>query len=217
MTSARKVTQGGCSFKADAKGEADHVVLGGYSCTGPLKECKWYSIRLDRSEVPWLFLKGHGSRTISASELLASLVCVHCFADRGSSPYAGKVAVTGITDNQGNSYIVAKGMTTKFPVAPVLMELVRQLACRQLWLGLVWAPREENTAADALTNSDFALFSLENRVPVTWEELKSSFTDLIQYVELGKSFYGEIADLEKRKAETKNWRPFKAKKVSNPW
>jgi hypothetical protein len=217
MSSAKKSTQAGCLFKADAKGEEDYVVLGGYSCSGPLKECKWFSLRLDKEQAPWLFFKGHGSKTIAASELLASLVCVHCFAEKRDDPYAGRIAVTGITDNQGNSYIVAKGMTTKFPVAPVLMELVRQLSSRQLWLALTWAPREENTAADSLTNGDFELFELGNRISLDWAELKTEFSDLSRYVALGESFYGEIAELKKRKAEAQPSRRFKAKKVSDPW
>lgn len=108
-------------------------------------------------------------------------------------------------------------MTTKFPVAPVLMELVKQLACRQLWLSLTWVAREENIAADALTNEDFELFGLENRVPLVWSELEASFSDLVKYVSLGESFYGEIAELKKRKAEARPSVNFKARKVSNPW
>ena len=84
-------------------------------------------------------------------------------------------------------------------------------------MGLSWAPREENSAADSSTDRNFELLDRKNRVPLTWEELKSIFTDLIKYVELGESFYGEVAKLKKRNAETKNWRPFKAKKVCNPW
>ncbi len=79
---------------------------------------------------PWPFEKGHGSRTIAASEMLASLFCVLAFIPAGGNSCQGEEEMTGITDNQGNSFIVGKLLTAKWPGAPVLMELTSQLASR---------------------------------------------------------------------------------------
>ena len=202
MSSARKRVPLGCLFKADAKGEVDYVVIGGYSCRGTLKEVPWFSLRINASDAPWLFTAGHGSRTIATSELLASLVCVHLFAPIvDTDTFSGSVVMSsfsGVTDNAGNTYIVAKGSTTKFPVAPVLMELVIQLAARSLWLDLVWAPRLENTEADALTNDDFSLFNEDMRIVITWASLSAAFTSLTKFVNLGVEFYAELAEHKKK-------------------
>ena len=121
MSSARRMVEKGCLFKADAKGEEDHVVIGGYQFGEDLKQVRWFSIRIEKSQAPWLFARGHASRTISASELLASLACLVLFVPEvPEETTAGAVSITsvsGITDNQGNTYIVARGSTTKFPVA----------------------------------------------------------------------------------------------------
>ena len=71
---------------------------------------------------------------------------------------------TGITDNRGNSYIIARMMTTKFPLCAVLMEMTEQLSARDSWLGLSWVPRQQNEEADALTNACFEGFNPALRV-----------------------------------------------------
>ena len=105
------------------------------------------------AEAPWLFRGSNSSATISASELLATKLSVQLFAPRGPLGQ-GVVKLTGGTDNQGNAYIVQKMLTTKMPVAAILMQLATDLHQAGLWLELNWLPREENTEADALTNGD---------------------------------------------------------------
>ena len=39
-------------------------------------------------------------------------------------------------------------------------------------LALCWVPRDQNSAADALTNSDYALFDAERRIPVDLQHLE---------------------------------------------
>ena len=63
-------------------------------------------------------------------------------------------------------------MTTKLPVAAMLMALAEIMRDRGITLDLVWAPREENVAADSLTNLDFSLFSTELRIPITLSSLR---------------------------------------------
>jgi hypothetical protein len=218
-SSARKVMPGGLLFKADAKGKADYVVLGGFECASSLMQSRWYSLKVTSSQAPWLFTKGHGSRTIATIEMLASLICIHCFARPKETPYSGRIVVTGVTDNLGNSYIVRKGMSTKCPVAPVLMQLVKELSDRQLWLDLSWAPREQNVTADNLTNGLFHEFDLRNRVDLQWEKLELVFKDLMKFVKLGESFYSELAEVKAAGKLRGPQRPrlIRARKVKTPW
>ena len=79
--------------------------------------------------------------------------------------------VSGWTDNQGNSFVVDKLMTTTFPLFIILMELSAQLRIRNLGLDLRWIPREQNVEADAVTNEEFGEFSDCNRIEIELEQL----------------------------------------------
>ena len=70
----------------------------------------------------------------------------------------------GTTDNQGNSLVTAKLMSTKFPLTAVLEEITE--VCRQALseIHLTWQPREMNVQADDLTNSKFDGVTFSNRV-----------------------------------------------------
>ena len=48
---------------------------------------------------------------------------------------------TAGTDNQGNSYLLDRMMTTKYPLVVVLMELAHQMRLRRLVLRARWLPR----------------------------------------------------------------------------
>jgi hypothetical protein len=74
--------------------------------------------------------------------------------------------VTGATDNKGNSYIVKKMMSTKFPIPCLLIEMSEQLLRHRLCLDLEWTRRDKNQEADALTNWDFRGFDPRKRVLV---------------------------------------------------
>jgi hypothetical protein len=208
-------------FRTDAKGELDYIVLGGWECKDgiPPSEARWFSLRVTKDEAPWLFDRGHGSRTIASSELLGTLVAVFLFCTGPDfKPGKGRMSCTGATDNQGNSFVVQRLMTTKYPLAPILMELTSLLASKGLWLDLAWCPREENTLADQLTNSDFTSFSLSNRMPFAWADLPSAImSDLL---EAGQSY---MAEMELRKSDKKrnggpSTRPYrKRKKVRTEW
>ena len=60
--------------------------------------------------------------------------------------------MTGSTDNQGNAYAVQKAMSTKYPLALLLMELSEEMRGQQVVLDLRWMPRETNQEADDLSN-----------------------------------------------------------------
>ena len=70
------------------------------------------------------------------------------------------------TDNQGNSYLLDRLMTTRSALGVVRVEVACQLGLRNATLRANWLPRLQNEEADALTNSDFRHLTLARRVPV---------------------------------------------------
>ena len=93
-------------------------------------------------------------------------------------------------------------MTTKWPLAPILMETAIQLRSRQVELDLDWIPRLQNIEADAITNSDFAAFDDTRRIAVTAESLSDKFILLPKLLALGEEFQNDLA--EKREARAKD-------------
>jgi hypothetical protein len=226
MTKCRKPAKDlGLLFKTDAKAEKGLVVLGGWECKDgtPTEEARWFSVALTATEAPWLFSKGHASRTVASSELLATLVAVWLFVpvpEEGTTERTrGLMRCRGHTDNIGNSYVVAKLLTTKFPLAAVLMQLATTLAERDLWLELQWVPREENTEADALTNSEFKGFDPGKRCHLVWSDIPKDV--LAELVNLGEKFASEL-ELRKEAKRSLNQtgtgtRRKKKRKLLQPW
>ena len=218
-------TEAGEVFRTDAKGAADRVVLGGWRSQGGVstKEADWFSLSISREEAPWLFRETSrgvtSSPTISAGELLATMMAVEVFP-LAKGAQGGKVRLTGLTDNLGNSFINQKNLTTKMPVAAVYMQLSLHLALHDLELALDWTPRESNCEADALTNEDFSLFSMDRRISVSLANL-----DLTLMLQLIDSWDELAKDCAKRKAVAlaaagtpRGPRHKKKKKVANqPW
>jgi len=125
-------------FRTDAGADENRVTIGGWeSKDGADFKCsRWFSETFTAETCPWLFAKGDGKLTISASELLGSLVAVALFTKEGDPVSRGTIRFKGITDNQGNGFIVQKLLTTKWPGAAVLMQLSEVLMRRGLWLEL---------------------------------------------------------------------------------
>ena len=107
-----------------------------------------------------------------------------------------RVSLSCGTDNQGNTHLLDRMLTTKYPLGVVLMELAHQMRVRRLVLRAHWLPRLENEEADALTNFDYRHFKAENRVAVTLESLKFSVLD-----ELFAEGEKYIATIEAEKAK----------------
>jgi hypothetical protein len=139
----------------DAKAEGSTVVIGGwesYGGTTPAR-CRWFSARLDRKNSPWVFVKGESFKVIALLELLAITVAIMVFLPGAEwMEAAGRLVLTAFTDNQANSYVLDKYMSTAFPLSVVLMELALHLQRAQVDLDLQWLPRSQNTEADSLTN-----------------------------------------------------------------
>ena len=184
-------------FRADTKGEEGFICIGGWECRGgtPPNQARWFSIKILPSQAPWLFDKGHASKTIAAGELLATLVSVQAFM---SDPFEarGVMGLTGVTDNQENSFVLKKMLSSKYPLALILMQLSVLLSERKLWLDLEWRPRESNVEADDLTNEDFSKFSPWLRVDLKFSDLRLEVVS--KYAD---SYRALMIDKAKRKAE----------------
>ena len=156
----------GIAFRADAKAEGQEVRIGGWECFGGTLPgaARWFSIELTRKTAPWAFARGEPYRAIAALELFATLMCIILFGDAWPAGASGEVKLQGLTDNAGNSFVVTRLMTTKFPLVLVLAEVAAQLRSRGMALHLGWAPRDQNEEADALTNGDFGQFNPERRI-----------------------------------------------------
>ena len=154
-------------FRTDASAHDDYAILGGWECrngTMP-KDARWFSIRLTAADLPAFFIKGGSAKRVVAGwELLATMVAIRCFVPDGHS--LGRCTVSGATDNQGNSYIVSRCMTTSFPLNVILMQLANDLESKGAWLALDWLRRDRNVEADSLTNEIFVDFNMDKRLPI---------------------------------------------------
>ena len=121
-------------FRLDAKAEGEEVAIGGWRCRGAAntKEASWFSVRLIRRKAPWAFFRGEVFRTIASLELLGILVGIMVLlpTEDLKSEVLGSVSLTCGTDNQGNSCLLDKLLTTKYPLGMVLMEVACQLGLR---------------------------------------------------------------------------------------
>ena len=158
---------------------------------------------------------------ISTLELLATVVGVMLLVPEGLAEKwrYGAAAISAGTDNQGNSDLASKLITTKFPLCLALLELTTQLQARGLELTLNWRVREENQEADELTNEEFAKFDPSLRAATSWEEL--AFKVLPELVAQAEDFQGEVeARREARKgvpAATPEKRARKRLRGREPW
>lgn len=161
-------------FRADAKAEGDRAFVGGWLCQGgmPPGEAPWFALEVTREWAPWAFARGNPGRSIAALELLATLLSVKLLLKQEGGPSAGRFRLTGSTDNLGNSYVLSRLSTTRYPLVLLLLELSEELRCRDIELHLDWIPREKNEEADALTNGQYESFNPSLRVEVDGKDLK---------------------------------------------
>ena len=211
----------GLAFRADAKAEGQHVCVGGWECLGGCRpaEARWFSVVLTRKSAPWAFCRGEPYRTIAPLELFSTL-CVMLFGDRWPTGATGSVQLEGVTDNLGNTFSLAKLMSSKFPLVTILCELAVQLRDRSMGLRLTWAPRDQNTEADALTNENFAAFSEERRLSVEVESLK--WKVLPAMLEAADAIYAKVREERAAAAAASRRGPPAAKRrvplrQSDPW
>jgi hypothetical protein len=189
-------------FKADAKAEGDLVVLGGWRCDeGQSKaEARWYSVVLNPQNAWWAFSKGAPFKVTVSLEILARLFNVMHLADENEFGKC-EVRVPGVTDNQGNSYVVRKLLTTRFPLNVLLMELSEQMERRSLWMSLTWVRRDDHQEADDLTNHKFEGFAPERRIEIDMSKVPWILLD--EFMQEGFKLY---KDLEVKRSEERSLR-----------
>lgn len=72
--------------------------------TTDTKRARWFSVKLSRTTAPFLYVKGEPFKTIASAELLAVTLAIMVFGPEGGwKKGAGRVAVTGLTDNISNA------------------------------------------------------------------------------------------------------------------
>lgn len=203
MPCEQKAQQLGEVFRMDAKAEGDTVVIGGWKSQGGCKtsEAPWFSVALTRATAPWAFARGEPFRTIASLELLGSLVGLMVLVPRTEQrgETAAVLSLSCGTDNQGNSHLLDRMLTTKYPLGVVLMELAHQMRIRRLVLRAHWLPRLENEEADALTNFDFRHFDPAKRVEVKLEDLE--FAVLNELFAAGEEYVKALEDAKSKEKE----------------
>ena len=96
---------------------------------------------------PWLRMKkGNPKRVIAALEMLATLVAIKLWLGDGGKKL--DLYTEAFTDNRGNEFILKKGMSTKFPIALLVIEVSETLRSLNATADLKWIRREENQRAD---------------------------------------------------------------------
>lgn len=135
------------------------------------KECRWFSLQVTEASAPWLYYRGRNpKRVIAALELLASLVALKLWLREPGD--TAEVRAEAFTDKWGNAFILRKGLSTKFPVTLLVIEVAETLRRYDAFATLTWVRRDGNVLADALTNEDFSSFEPQKRENVEEEKLQ---------------------------------------------
>ena len=172
------------AFRTDAKCETGRVVIAGWSlqkgtCT---KDSDWFALEILPAQAPWLFKSDGTSQWASTSaELLASYAALQVFGHLNFEDRRDhlRLVVNAGTDNRSTPSIQQKGLSNKWPVQAVHMQMVSRLhSCHKI-CRLQWRPREENVEADDLTNFRFEKFTAANRLHLEFSELDFSLLDML--------------------------------------
>ena len=156
---------------------------------------------LNQRNAPWAFSKGESFRTIASLELLGVLVGLMVLtpeAEESGATRRGLLRISCGTDNLGNTYLLDRLITTKYPLGVVLMEVAHQCRVRGLSLRADWVPRQENQEADDLTNMEFKSFDAKHRLDVNLEEL--NFGVLRDLFQVGDSYVQELEAIKALKS-----------------
>ena len=142
-------------------------------------------------------------------------------ADDLSHNKTGLLTLSCGTDNLGNTFLLDRLLTTKYPLGVVLMEVAHQCRRKGLVLRANWVPRLENQEADDLTNLEFKSFDPKKRLDVDLEELE--FGVLQHLFDVGDAYVSELAEL-KAKSKSSEARGEKRRKLAgeslrerDPW
>lgn len=211
-------TPGGWKIWTDAKATEEDAWIGGWLQVGSdTKKCPWFSEKVEAWMAPWLRVKkGNPKRVIAALELLATLVAIKLWLKDDGGRL--QMHTEAFTDNKGNEFILKKGMSTKFPIALLVIEVGETLRKRSATADLKWVRRDDNQRADDLTNEEFKEFCEERRVRVTRENCKWEVLD--ELLPESEQLFREVqAFKEKKRSEKakKNEEKKKGQKFFGRW
>ena len=162
-------------FRVDAKAAGEEIVIGGWETWKKVcqKDARWFSFQLTRKTAPWAYLKGDPFRSIASLELIGVLAAVMVFSPKAEWTEGDSVVtLSALTDNLGNTHVLRKYGSSRYPLSIIAMELATQLDRRGIDLDLQWVPRWQNQEADDLTKQRFDDFDGRNRIEVKFEELE---------------------------------------------
>lgn len=211
-------------YWTDAKAEGMTVVVAGYERTSigaDTRSCRWFAYTLTPQNAAWAFIKEKQAfRVIAALELYASLLCLLLFLPQEQQSATMGIVLTGMTDNKSNTSLVAKAMSSKFPLYIVLIEFTEQLLAKGVSLELKWTPREHNQDADDLTNSKQDNFSQDLRIDTPLEELP--WKVLPELMRTATDLYKDIKSSKEQKLldtphKLRKTRPQEKLKRKDPW
>eukprot|EP00438_Fugacium_kawagutii_P016035 Skav225114 [mRNA] locus=scaffold1459:76340:77299:+ [translate_table: standard] len=185
----------------DAKATETTAWIGGWCQTDPdLKRCEWFSEEVTEKMAPWLYMKNRDPKRVIASlEMLATLVAVKLWLRNDGMGM--RIHTEAFTDNKGNEFILKKGMSTKFPITLLVIEMGETLRLSDATADLIWVRRDENQEADDLTNEEFKKFAMEKRILVTEENCRWVVLDKL--LPMSERLYTELQEFKKKKSEEK--------------
>jgi hypothetical protein len=129
-------------------------------------------VELTRKTAPWAYLKGDPFRSIASLELMGVLLALMVFGPEAKwSRQGGLITLSAYTDNAGNSHVLRKFASSKYPLSILVMEMAAQLDAFDAGMELAWVPRNQNVEADDLTNARDEEFDARLRVEVVLDKL----------------------------------------------
>ena len=163
--------QRGPDIYTDARASDTDACLGGFlAVSSNRKLCPWFSVPVTEKLAPWLLAKGGSPKRVIASlELLATLLAIKVWTKKGQGNLTARTRA--FTDNRGNAFALKRGMSTKYPLTLLLMELAEEMREKDLRIDLEWLSRDHNTEADDLSNGNCQDFDEKLRVNIDPEKI----------------------------------------------
>ena len=161
-------------FRVDASASGDAIRIGGWESWEKTdhRKARWFAVELNRQNAPWAYVKGDPFRSIASLELMGVLLALMLFGPEAKwSRKGGAVTLSAYTDNAGNSHVLRKFASSKYPLSILVMEMAAQLDVFDAELELAWVPRNQNTEADDLTNARYEEFDGSLRIEVDLDKL----------------------------------------------
>ena len=173
---------------SDAGASDSKATVGGWFSFKPnpkQSEVFWYAYSLTPSSAPWAFDKVSPKRRISALELLGTILLAKFSAKRLGARALG-VTLSANTDNQGNSFSLAKKSAKAWPNSALMMELAAHEIHTGARCQVSHVKRASNVWADDLTNGKFQNFCKDLRETTPFEELSFFVFDQLQAIEVAE-------------------------------